>query len=130
MILLSIFFYTCSCCRIISHCFILLVIYTKKSWISDTEYSDPSSDLNLSFHVETDILNLYIFFHVEQMLRFDKATYLSLSFKFISSVRLSYSLWWSDLAVSIFYNNCIKLIKLLYTFLVILFAQCNKYIIW
>ena len=37
-----------------------------------------------------------IFFHVQQMLRLDKATYLSLLFKFILSERLSNSLRGSD----------------------------------
>ena len=44
------------------------LIYLKHSWISDIEY-DPSCYSNLSFYVESDILNLtflfdFMFFHV------------------------------------------------------------------
>ena len=51
------------------------------------------------------------------MLRFDKATYLSLLFKFILSLRLSNNL------------NFIEFIILLYTFLVISFSQYKEYMI-
>ena len=61
------------------------------------------------------------------MLRFDKATYLSLLFKFILSERSSNSLCGSDVLlfeefiniVSILFYNFIELIVLFYTFLVI-----------
>ena len=60
----------------------------------DTDY-DPSGDSNFLFHSDPDILNLFIlydyfiFFRLLQyMLRFDKATYVSLLIKFISSKRL------------------------------------------
>ena len=63
--------------------------------MSDTNY-DPSGNSNDSFHIGVDILNLlflyhifFISFHVYLMLKFDKATYLSLLFKFILSERLS-----------------------------------------
>ena len=50
--------------------------------MSDTEY-DPSGNSNLSFHVGADILNLllsykiFMFFHMQQILRFDKAAFFS-----------------------------------------------------
>ena len=73
------------------------------------------------------------------MLKFDKSTYLSplsLLFKSISSKRLSDSLRGSDVSlfpefiniVSILFYNFIELIILLYTFLVISFAQYREYI--
>ena len=72
------------------------------------------------------------------MLRFDKATYLSLLFKFILSERLSNSLWGSYVLlfsefitiVSIWFYNFVELIILLCTFLVILFVWYKEYIIW
>ena len=64
------------------------------------------------------------------MLRFDKATYLSLIFMFILSVRLSISLWESDVllflefinTVSILFDNFIEFIMLLFAFLAISFS--------
>ena len=64
------------------------------------------------------------------MLRFDKATYLSLIFMFILSVRLSISLWESDVllflefinTVSILFYNFIEFIMLLFAFLAISFS--------
>ena len=64
------------------------------------------------------------------MLSFEKATYLSLLFKFILSERLSNSLRGSDILlfseiinmVSILYYNFIEFIILLYTLLLISFA--------
>ena len=58
------------------------------------------------------------------MLRFDRATYLSLLFKFIFTERLSHCLGGSNVLlfsefmniVSIVLYNFIKLIKLMYTF--------------
>ena len=58
------------------------------------------------------------------MLRLDKATYLSLLFKFIFPERLSNSLWGSDVllfsefinVVSILFYNVIEFIILLYVF--------------
>ena len=54
----------------------------------------PSGNSNLSLRIEADILNVlflydsFIFFHVWQMLRFDKASYsLLLLFKFIFNVQ-------------------------------------------
>ena len=81
---------------------------------------------------------LFIFFQVYYMLRFDGARYLSLLFKFILSERLSDSLWGSDVLLfseftnlaSILFYNFIEFIILLYTFLVILFAQYKECIIW
>ena len=81
---------------------------------------------------------LFIFFQVYYMLRFDGARYLSFLFKFILPERLSDSLWGSDVLlfseftnlVSILFYNFIEFIILLYTFLVILFAQYKEYIIW
>ena len=72
------------------------------------------------------------------MLRFEKATYLSLLFWFILSERLSYSLWGWDVLlfpefkdiVSVLFYNFIKLIILLYTFLVTSFSRYKEYIIW
>ena len=64
----------------------LLNIYSKQTWISDTEY-DPLG--NFSFYVEAEILYLlflyscFMFFHVQFMLIFEKRTYLSLPLKFI-----------------------------------------------
>ena len=65
------------------------------------------------------------------MLRFDRATYLSVLFKFTFSERLSHSLLGSDVLlfleftniVSILFYNFIKFILLLYTFLVVCFAE-------
>ena len=68
------------------------------SWISDTKY-DPLGNSNLSFHVLVDVLNLLFLYNFLKLksiyykLRFDKATNLSLHFKFILSERLSNSLW-------------------------------------
>ena len=74
------------------------------------------------------------------MLRFDKATCLLLLYKllFILSGRLSISVWGSDILlfpefiniVSILYYNFIEFIILLYTFLVIYFAEYKEYMIW
>ena len=71
------------------------------------------------------------------MLRFDRATYLSLLFKCIFSEKLSNSLLGSDAllflefinTVSILFYNFVELIVLLHTFLVISFAQYKEYII-
>ena len=68
------------------------------------------------------------------MLRFDKATYLSLFFRFILSERLSNSLWelWESMLiniVSILIYNFIEFIILLYTFSVICFAWHKECII-
>ena len=71
------------------------------------------------------------------MLRFDKATYLSLLFKFILSERLCNSLWGSDVLlfsefiniVFILFYNFIEFIIFLHTFLVICQAQYKEYII-
>ena len=71
------------------------------------------------------------------MLTFDKATHLSLLFKFTSSARLSNSIWGSDVLllsefiniVSNLFYNFIKLIMLLYSYLVISFARYKEYII-
>ena len=72
------------------------------------------------------------------MLRFDKTTYLLLLFKFILSVRLSNSLWGSDVPlllqliniVFILFYNFIEFIILLCTFLVIYFSWSKDYIIY
>ena len=72
------------------------------------------------------------------MLRFHKATYLSLLLRFILSVRLSNSLCESDVLlfsefiniVSTLFYNFIEFIILLYTFLVISFARYREYIIF
>ena len=72
------------------------------------------------------------------MLRLDKAAYLWLFFKFIWSERLSNSLWGLDVLlfpefvniVSILFYSSIEFIVFLYTFLVISFTQCKKYMIW
>ena len=71
------------------------------------------------------------------MLRFDKATDLSLVFKFILPERLSNRLWGQDVSLFLkFINivfllvyNFIEFIMLLYTLLVISFAQYKEYII-
>ena len=92
----------------------------------------------------TDILNLlflydfFIFFHEWYRQRFDKATYLSLPFKFILSGRLSNSLRGSDNLllskfiniVSILYYTFTEFITLLYTFLVISFPRYKECMIW
>ena len=65
------------------------------------------------------------------MLRFDKATYLSLLFKFILSARLGNSLRGSDVLlflefmkiVSILFHNFIEFIIFLYTFFTNLFCS-------
>ena len=97
----------------------------KISWISDTQYH-PSCNSKFLFHVGADNLNLlflydlFIFFHVCLMLRFDKATYLSLLFMSIVSKRLSDRLWGADLL------NFIELIILLYTVLLISFTRYEE----
>ena len=69
--------------------------------MSDTE-NDPSGNSDSSFHVAAGISNLlllydfFIFLYVFHIQRFDKATYLSLLFKFILSARWSNSLRGSD----------------------------------
>ena len=80
------------------------------------------------------------------MLRLDKATYLSLPFKFIFSKKLSNCLWGSDLllfsefiyiyisytyTVSIPFYNFIEFIILFYTFLVTFFVGTkNSWFLW
>ena len=95
----------------------------------------------LNIHVGADIFlflfDFFYIFHVQQMLRFDKAIYLSFLLKPISSERLSNSLWGSDVLlflefldiVFILYYIFIKLIILLYIFSVISFARYNEYFI-
>ena len=71
------------------------------------------------------------------MLRFDEATYLSLLFKFILSVRFSNNLLGSNVPlllgfmniVSILFYNFIEFIILMYTFSVIFFFLIQKYMI-
>ena len=69
------------------------------------------------------------------MLRFDKATYLSPLFKFILSVRLSnedqmfFVFIIHRYSIHFFYYSFIEFIILVYTFLVISFAQYKEYII-
>ena len=71
------------------------------------------------------------------MLRFDNTTYLQLLFEFISSVRLSNSLWGSDVwlffefinILSILLYNSTEFIIFLYTFLVISFSQYQEYMV-
>ena len=70
------------------------------------------------------------------MLRFDKETYLSPLFQFILSVRLSISLWGSDVSLFLVFINLVCFLIydfiefniLLYTFLVISFARYKEYI--
>ena len=71
------------------------------------------------------------------MLRFGKATYLSLTFKFVLSESFGNSLWRSDIPlflefiniVPILFYNFAELIILFYTFLVISFALYKEYMI-
>ena len=97
----------------------------KISWISDTQYH-PSCNSKFLFHVGADNLNLlflydlFIFFHICLMLRFDKAKYLLLLFMSIVSKRLSDRLWGADLL------NFIELIILLYTVLLISFTRYEE----
>ena len=71
------------------------------------------------------------------MLRFDKATCLSLLFESILSARISNSLWGSDVLLflefisiaSILLYNFTEIIILLYTFFVISLARNKKYLI-
>ena len=80
----------------------------------------------------------FIFAQVYEMLRFDKATYMSLLFFLILFQRWSNSLWESDVLlfleliniVSILYYNFIEFIILLYCFFSILFSQNRQYGIW
>ena len=84
-----------------------------------------ADNLNLLF-----LHDLFIFFHVQKMLKFDKATYLSLLYKFILSERFSNSLSGSDVKlfsefiniVSIQIYNFIQFILLLHTFLVVYYS--------
>ena len=72
------------------------------------------------------------------MLKICQETYLLLLFKIILSGRLSNCLWrlgvslfWEFInIVSTLYYNCIKLVMLLYSFLVIYFSRYKEYIIW
>ena len=68
------------------------------------------------------------------MLRFDRATYLSLLFTYILSVRLSNSPWRSDVSLFLEFTNIVStLMNLLYCdilFLVIYFARYREHIIW
>ena len=67
------------------------------------------------------------------MLRSDLTTYLSLFIKFILSQRLSNSLWESDVLLFsefIMHYTFVEFIILLYTFILVSFAQYNKYTIW
>ena len=72
------------------------------------------------------------------MIKFCRAIYSSLLFKFILSERLSNSLWISNIllflefinTVSIVLYNFIELIILLYKFLVISFDRYKEYFIW
>ena len=69
------------------------------------------------------------------MLRFDKATYLPLLFKFILSERLSNSLWWLD---DLLYSEFINIVSILiYNFIefimfffFISFGPLKEYITW
>ena len=75
---------------------------------------------------------------MKQMPWFDKATYLSLFFKFNLSERLSNSLCALDVlpflefikVASILYYNCIEFVVLLHSFLVIHFSQSKEFKIW
>ena len=110
---------------------------------SNTEY-DRFCTSSFSLHFEPDIFNLlflfdvFIFFHVQKMLRFNKAAYLSPIFNSSLSERLSNNLWGSDVLlfleflnkVFILFYNFIDLIILLYTFLVLSFARYKEYTIW
>ena len=69
------------------------------------------------------------------MLRFGRATYLWVSYKFILSVKLSNGIWGSDVPlllefiniVFILFCNFIEFIMLLYTFLVNSFSRYKEY---
>ena len=77
------------------------------------------------------------FFHVYDMIRFDRATYLSLYFKFNFPGIFSNSLWGSDVllflelinVVYILFYNFIEFMILLYTILVLSFCWYKEYII-
>ena len=98
------------------------------------------------FKIYSIVLNLLLlydffkFFHIQQMLRFDKATYFSLFFKFIVSIRLNNILGGSDVSLfselinipSIPFYNSIEFVMLLYDFLVTSFSrykECMPYLI-
>ena len=97
----------------------------------------------MPFCVGADILNLLffynfsLFFHVYYLVRFDKATCLSLFFKFILSERLSNTLWGLDVllfpkfinTLSFLPYSFIEFIILLYNFLVISFAWYKEYMV-
>ena len=74
----------------------------------------------------------FIFLHVWHMLRFDKATYLSLPYKFTLSKRLINNLWGSDVLVFSEFINIVSIlfIILFCTFLVISFPRNKGYAIW
>ena len=75
----------------------VLMTYSKNLEYLIQNIINPSGNPNFPFHLDPDTLNslffhkFFIFFHVS-ILRFDKATYLSLLFKSILSQRLSNSL--------------------------------------
>ena len=104
---------------------------------------DPSNHWNLLFDVGGDISSLmfwyyfFIFFHLGENVRFDKATYLSSIFQFILSERLNISLCVSAfmlilesiIKASIFYYKCTEFIIFLYTFLTFSFGRYKEYMI-
>ena len=112
--------------------------------MSDTEY-EPSDNSNLSFQVGTDILNLLgvfflTFFYPFLCIVFANIWWRNIfitSFKIVLSIRLSNSLWESDVLLfsefvsigSILYYDFIKFITSLNTFLVFSFALSKKCII-
>ena len=87
--------------------------------MSKTGY-DPSGYSNLLFHVEADALSLLfsyelvIFFHVSKILRFDKATYFSLLFKFALPERLHTNLCGSEVLLIFEFINIVSILYYIY----------------
>ena len=78
-------------------------------------------------------MTFYIF-HVKYILRFDRATYLKLLFKFILFRLLQNSLWGLDILLFLEFINIVSILfynflELLNTFLIISFARYKKYMI-
>ena len=110
---------------------IILNIWCRIWYITWCKFIIPCWDnlLNLLF-----LYDFFIFSHLLKILRFDKATYLSLLYKFILSERLSIRLCGSKLLlffefiniVSIFYYICIEFIILIVFFFSCFFCLIQR----
>ena len=92
-----------------------------------------SSNSNYLFRVGAEVLDtlflfdVFIFFHVLYMLIFDRATYLSLPFKFILPERFRKSLWGLDVLLRLKIINVVS--TLLYNFIEFFILLCSFLVI-